>query len=125
MGVYLSLQTLGQRLSVSEPCKKGEPIIQLPCLVDDSHLLLVVRNDLNETPHDVGEESNPSYHNEHCRDSFPVADRIEITISNCGKGCQDEVAADNQLPPFILLLEFEIANECQTVILVLLRIEFV
>ena len=72
-------------------------------LVDVTHFVFIVGNDLDEVSHDVGKESNAAKHDQNGSNSLQIGNRKVISISDSGKSGQRIVTTNDELrcPVFI------------------------
>ena len=85
--------------------------MKVTAFVDYSHFLFVVAYDLDEVAHDVWEEGYSTEHDGHRSESFIVADRVVITISDCAESSECVIAAHDQLMCLIFSFKLEILDE--------------
>lgn len=62
MLVYLSVETVGQRLVLSESGQEGHPVVQLESLLFDAQVLVERADDFYEGTHDKREEGHACEH---------------------------------------------------------------
>ena len=75
-------------------------------LVYNTHLLLIVTNDLNKVTHDITEVGDTTKHNDYSNDSFHIAHGKVITITYSTECCKRIIAAYNELKLFVLGAQF-------------------
>lgn len=73
--------------------------MQIADLVNHSHLLFVVRYDLDKAAHYVREERDAAEHQENCNKPFHVADGIVVTVADSGESRECIVTADDKFAP--------------------------
>ena len=76
--------------------------MKVSTLVDYSHFLLVIGNNLNEVSHNVRKESNSPQHDPNRHQPFDVANWEVISIPHGWQRCESKVATDSKLRHIIL-----------------------
>ena len=82
--------------------------MEVAALVNDSHILLVVADNLDEVTHDIREEGHSTKHNKTCKYSLPGANWVVVSVANSTQGSQGIVAADNELVGVFFRFKLEI-----------------
>lgn len=85
--------------------------MQVARLVNDTHLRLVIADDLDEVAHDVTEEGDAAEHDHHCDDSLHLTDGEVVTIANSAQGGESVVATDCQVVDLVLVEQVVMVDE--------------
>ena len=84
--------------------------MQVTTSVNNTHILLIITDDLNKVTHDVGEEGNTTKHDDHCNYSFSAAHWEIVTITHCTKGSEGIIATNNELVSITLVSKLILGN---------------
>lgn len=74
--------------------KLMDPFVQITWIVDVTHLLFIVADDLNEATHDVWEKGDATKHDYYCKYALFVAYWKVVAVAYSAQGCQGKVTAD-------------------------------
>ena len=85
--------------------------MQITTLINNSHFLFVVADNLNEVTHYIGEEGHSTKHNDNRNNSLIIADWIVISVSNCTQSSECIVATDDQFVGLVFFVQFVFLNE--------------
>ena len=105
--------------------KKSQPVVKVADLVDVTHLLAVVCDDLDEAAHYVGEERHSAQHEENGQESLKIADWVEVSIANCGQCRKGVIAAHYKLSPIRDIFELKVSHEGQFILHVIFTVQVV
>lgn len=105
--------------------QKSQPVVKVADLVDVTHLLAVVCDDLYEAAHYVGEERHSAQHEENGQESLKIADWVEVSVANCGKCREGVIAAHYKLSPIRDIFELKVRHKGQFILHVIFTVQVV
>jgi len=96
--------------------------MEVTALVNDTHILLIVADNLNEVTHDIRKEGHSTEHNDNCNYPLSATNWVIVSIPDSTQGSQCIIATDNELMRVFFLLKLVISDECDIFFLINLDI---